>query len=308
MSIRKPSPRFPFAVRGKAPRSFARLAFSLLLGLSATAAWSQPAVVLPQASPAASVSQAIGYTRVTVEYHRPGVKGREIWGVLVPYGKVWRAGANDATVIEFSTDVSIQGHPLPKGRYGFFILPDKGEWTLIFSKTSKTWGAFTYDQKDDALRVKAAPGPSEFQERLAYGFDDLTDSSATLFLRWEKTRVAVPLTVEFRETAKANIKAGLPKAKPGEGEAYEWLNSARFYWTYGIDRKQAMEWVDKSIQIRPMFANLWAKAEWLAEEKKFAEAYRQADLAKAEAAKDPNPVPLRKLMAKSMETWPKAGK
>ena len=124
----------------------------------------------------------------------------------------------------------MNGHPLPKGKYGFFIVPDEKEWTLIFSKTAKTWGAFTYDEKDDALRVKTPPRGAEFKERVEYGFEDLTDSSASLYMQWEKRKVSVGLTVEFLETAKANIKnyaEALNSAKLARAEAEKDPNS---YW------------------------------------------------------------------------------
>ena len=290
-------------LRAASLASFTALAVSGAAALIPSGALAQPAVLLPRTSPPAMISQSIGYTTVTVEYSRPGVKDRRIWGGLVPLGKVWRAGANEATVVEFSTDVKVNGHPLPKGRYGFFIVPDEKEWTLIFSKVSKTWGAFTYDEKDDALRVQVPPRGVEFTERVEYGFDDLTDSSATMFMKWETRKVGVGLVVEFMETAKANIKNGLPKAKPDD--AFAWLNAARFYWIYNIDRKQAMDWVDKSIRIKPMYGNLWAKAEWLADGKDYAGALKLAKPARAEAEKDPNPKLLLEGVDKATAQWAK---
>lgn len=279
--------------------------------LAAVATWAQPAVDLPRPSPTATVAQSFGYSNVSVTYSRPAVKGRVIWGGLVPYGQIWRAGANEATLVDLSTDVKVNGQKLPKGKYALYILPTATDWTLIFSKNHKAWGSFTYDPKEDALRVKIVPKAAEHKERLEYAFDDMTDSSATFSAHWEKLKGTVNLTAEFMETAKANIKAGLPKAKPDD--QYAWLNAARFYWNYNIDRKQAMEWVEKSIAIKPIYANLWAKAEWLAAEKKFAEARKAAELARLEAAKDPNPKPLLETIDKAVASWgapakPPAGK
>jgi hypothetical protein len=214
-----------------------------------------------------------------------------------------RAGANEATVIEFSTDVKVAGHALPKGRYGFFLVPDEKEWALIFSKVSKTWGAFTYDEKDDALRVHAPAWGGEFRERLEYGFEDVSDTSATLYLAWEKRKVSVGITVDIMATALANIQRGLPKAKPDD--AFAWLNAAKFYWAYRVDRKQALQWVDKSIRSKPMYANLWAKAQWLAEDGKTGEALKLAQAARAEAEKDPNPKPLLEAVDAAMAEWAK---
>jgi hypothetical protein len=276
----------------------------LALGLAAASAFAQPAVDLPRLSPPASVSQSIGYTNVTISYSRPAVRGRKIWKDLVPYGKVWRAGANEATVIEFSTDVKVNGRSLPKGRYGLFIIPDEKEWTFAFSKAYKAWGAFTYDEKEDALRVKVPTRSAEFRERLEYGFEDLTDSSATLFMSWEKKKLPIGIVVEFLETAKANIRKSLPKAKAGD--PFPWLSAARFYWTYDIDRKQAMQWVDKSIAVKPIYGNLWTKAEWLADGKDYAEAAKYARRAREAAERDPNPKPLLEAIDKATSSWPAA--
>src|SRR5881227_2330349 len=114
---------------------------------------------LPDVSQAAEVKQRIALTDITVKYHRPLVNGRKIWGGLVPYGKVWRAGANENTTIEFSDPVSVEGQPLAKGIYGLHLIPGENEWTVIFSKNSSSWGSYSYKQKDDALRVDVKPKP-----------------------------------------------------------------------------------------------------------------------------------------------------
>src|SRR5262252_1997340 len=119
---------------------------------------SQPTELnIPRVSQRASVTQRVGLTDITIVYHRPALGGREIWGKTVPYGKVWRAGANENTVITFSDDVNVEGKPLPAGTYGLHTIPDKDEWTVIFSKNSTSWGSFSYDQKEDALRVVVKP-------------------------------------------------------------------------------------------------------------------------------------------------------
>jgi hypothetical protein len=268
--------------------------------------WAQPAVELPRVSPMASVSQTFGYTTATVTYCRPAVNGRVIWGGLVPYGKVWRAGANEATVLELTTDARLNGQALPKGKYGLFILPTEKDWTFIFSKTWKTWGAFTYDAKDDALRITVSHQPAEHLERLEYGFENLSDSGATLVAHWEKLKAAIDIRVEFLETAKAKIKEGLPKAKPDDQMAY--MNAAKFYWTYNIDRKQAMEWIDKSIRIKPVHNNLWAKAEMLASEGKIAEAKNYAKQARDAAMKNPADAAEAAMIDKKVAAWEEAGK
>jgi hypothetical protein len=149
---------------------------------------------LPDVSQAAEVKQRIALTDVTVKYHRPLVNGRKIWGGLVPYGKVWRAGANENTTIEFSDPVSVEGKPLAKGIYGLHMIPHPDSWTVIFSKTYTGWGSYSYDQKEDALRVDVKPRPlAETKEALEFDFEDLKATSAVMILKWQK--LGIPFTV-----------------------------------------------------------------------------------------------------------------
>lgn len=148
----------------------------------------------PRPSPNARVSQTIGVTDVTISFGRPGVKGREIWGALVPYGQVWRTGANEATTITFGNAVTVQGQNLSAGTYALFTLPTADEWTLIFNKTANQWGAFSYNASQDALRVKVKPRTAGHEEWMSFRFSDLSVSSATIVLAWEK--LAVPFKVE----------------------------------------------------------------------------------------------------------------
>jgi hypothetical protein len=147
-------------------------------------------------SPNASVSQTIGTTVVTITYGRPGVKGRDIFGGLLQYGDIWRAGANEATVIAFSDDVTINGEDLPAGAYGFFTVPSEENWMLIFNKQAEQWGAYRYEEAQDALRVSVEAMKVPQQEWLSYTFDELTDTSARCQLRWED--VAVPFTITVK--------------------------------------------------------------------------------------------------------------
>jgi hypothetical protein len=165
-----------------------------------SAAFSQENEV--RASLKASVMQRLGTdTDITVEYSRPGVKGRKIWGGLVPYGMApgneysenkpfpWRAGANENTTIELNKDVLIEGKPLPAGKYGIHMIPGEKQWIIIFSKNNSAWGSFAYKQEEDALRVTVTPVKAPHQEWLEYGFDDLTGTSATAYLHWEELKV-----------------------------------------------------------------------------------------------------------------------
>jgi hypothetical protein len=145
-------------------------------------------------SPKAEIMQQVGLTDVKISYGRPGVKGRTIWGKLVPYDAVWRAGANEATKITFSSDVVIEGKKLKKGSYSFFTIPGKKEWTIIFNKVADQWGAFEYNESQDALRIKVKPEKGNWQEWLAYTISKVTDTSAIIRLEWEKLRL--PFKVE----------------------------------------------------------------------------------------------------------------
>ena len=155
----------------------------------------------PQPSPLAGVTQRIGVNDVAITYHRPSVKGRKIWGELVPYDQVWRAGANEATTISFSEDVTVEGRSLPAGTYAFFAIPGKQEWTLVFNREAKQWGAFSYKEAQDALRVKVTPKAVPAEEWLSYRFRDLTLNSATVVLAWEK--LEVPFVLRNRVEVKA---------------------------------------------------------------------------------------------------------
>ena len=150
----------------------------------------KPDVKKVRVSPKAGVFQTIGITDINVSYSRPGVKNRKIWGELVPYNKVWRAGADEATKITFSTDVNIEGKKLPAGAYGFFAIPGENEWTLIFNKVADQWGAFTYNESEDALRIKVKPVSNSNHDWLLYSFTDMTSTTAQLNLIWEKLKVS----------------------------------------------------------------------------------------------------------------------
>lgn len=152
--------------------------------------------ITPRASPYAEVLQRIGVTDVKITYHRPGVKGREIWGGLVPHSldKPWRAGANDATTFSVGNDVKIGGKTLPAGNYTFYAFTGPEEWTLVFNKVEKAWGSYEYDAEKDALRVTVKPKEAPHMEWLLYGFEDLRENSAVCFLHWEKLKV--PFVIE----------------------------------------------------------------------------------------------------------------
>src|SRR5580700_5370173 len=164
---------------------------------------------LPLQSQRAEISQRIGITDVTIDYHRPQINDRKVWGDLVPYGKVWRSGANINTTITFSDPVMIEGKPLDKGTYGLHMIPNADQWTIIFSKNSTSWGAFTYDEAEDALRVTVKPKAADMHNALTYDFDDLQKDSAVVELEWDKIAVPFKVSVDVHDVVQASLKRQL---------------------------------------------------------------------------------------------------
>ncbi len=181
--------------------TLAALAIFASASLSHAQSDAQSDAIPPRVSPRAQVSQTIGISTVTIDYHRPSVKGRSIWGSLVPYGAVWRAGANENTTITLSDDATIDGQALAAGTYGLHMIPSNSSWIIIFSNDSASWGSFSYDQSKDALRIEVTPVEAPAKEQLAYEFDAVNTEEATLSLRWEKLRV--PVKIHFDTTALA---------------------------------------------------------------------------------------------------------
>ena len=287
------------------------IAALLTLSCATLAIAQQPAQYKPiYPSQKASVMQTIGVTDVTITYYRPAIKGRTIFAdappemearakgeatldnqnerkagePIVPYNHVWRAGANDATVFQVTDDVLINGQPLKAGNYGLSAIPGKDEWTIIFNNDYGQWGAFAYDAKKDALRVKAKPQPmTQSQELLAFNFDPVTANTATANLRWEK--VNVPFTVEVKDV-KAAWRArtdALIAANPAN-EVFP-LRAAN---AFAADKNwdEAMKYVDQSIKVKTTFANLAARANILHNAGKKDEALAAADQAVAKGKAD----------------------
>ena len=218
---------------------------TIAIVLSSATAYAQ--LKLPEASPAATVEQTIGITSVKVVYHRPAVNGRTIWGQLVPYNEPWRAGANENTTVTFSSDVKVGGKPLKAGTYGLHMIPTQKEWTIAFSNMTTAWGSFTYDQKEDALRVSVTPKTeATSEERLSYGFDDVTETKATLVLRWEKLSVPIALEVDTPKVVMASVRGEL---RGLAGFRHETLTQAARYWLRnGGNLDEALKFADTATQ------------------------------------------------------------
>jgi hypothetical protein len=218
----------------------------------------QVQLTVPQPSPAASVSQRVGITDITVTYHRPAVNNRAVWGTLVPHDQVWRAGANENTVITFSTEVSVGGHVLPAGSYGLHMIPTAADWTVIFNKESHAWGSFFYDQKEDAARVTVTPRASGFEERLSYTLDEPTDRSVVATLHWEKLAVPVRIEVSTPAVVAASLRTQLrgPAGFTWQGFAQAAAWCAR----NEVNLDEAQAWADRAIVLNENFQTLRARA------------------------------------------------
>jgi len=226
---------------------------------AATQAHAQSALLdLPRDSQHAKVIQRVGITDIIINYHRPLVKGRKIWGSIVPYGQVWRAGANENTTIEFTDPVTIEGKPLAKGIYGLHTIPGENEWTVIFSKNSTAWGSFTYNQSEDALRVTVKPQTAEMKEALAYDVDSLTPDSAVVTLRWEKVAVPFKVDVNTHDVVVQSLHGqlrGLPQYT-WDG----WDDAATYFLTNKYNLEEALKYEDRSIGVEERYDNFMNKA------------------------------------------------
>jgi hypothetical protein len=270
--------------------------FAVLVLLSCAAS-AIAQVRVPRPSQKASVMQTLGVTDITITYSRPAVKGRTIWGdplpeqaageatlddqfkrpkdaPIVPYGHIWRTGANEATMFVVTDEVLINDQRLPAGSYSLHTIPAKNEWTIVFNGTTNQWGSFNYDPAKDTLRVKAKPRMvAENQEWLAFTIDPLGDDTAQVNLRWEK--VSVPFTVKVPDvnaSTVSKLKAAVADAKPDDWrtpmQAGNWLMNN----TISEDDAQGMAWLDQSIKVKETFQNLVAKTNALYKIGKKAEA------------------------------------
>jgi len=225
---------------------------------------------LPRESQAGSVTQRIGTTGITVSYSRPSVKGRTIWGDVVPYDQVWRAGANENTTFTTTDDITVEGKALPAGTYGLHMIPTKSAWTVIFSKDHTSWGSYFYKEDKDALRVSVTPRPCAKTEQVTYDFADVTMDGATLTLRWAELEVPVKLGVDVHGI----VLAGMDEQLRGLGAfGWEvWYEAAHYCHEEKIAPEKTMKWVEASIARGANFENQTLKAKLLEESGKTAEA------------------------------------
>jgi len=221
-------------------------AFCILAASFAPALCAAEKFEFPDASQHATITQRVGLTDVSIDYSRPNMRGREIFGGLVPYGKVWRTGANAPTKIKFSGAVKIGGQEVPAGEYALYTIPNKDEWSIILSKDLKM-GASGYKADADALRVTAKPSDLvDPVESFTIAFDNLKDDGAMIVLKWDKTRVPVELTTNTVEKVNQEIATALKDPKSLEPIFY--YQAASFYYEHDKDLAQAVKWVDQAIQ------------------------------------------------------------
>jgi DUF2911 family protein/tetratricopeptide repeat protein len=259
----RPNPLFDPHKEEESPMHRTRL-LVLLSGFLAVASLCHAQTVmldLPLQSQHALITQRIGITDITINYHRPLVNSRQIWGKVVPYGEVWRAGANENTTVTFTDPVTIEGQPLDKGTYGLHMIPGENQWTVIFSKMSTAWGSFSYKQDEDALRVTVKPQTADFHDALTYDFDDVKPDSTVVTMRWEKVAVPFKVAVNLNDTVEASIHRQLRGLNQYYWES--WDDVANYYLASKTNLDEALKDEDKSIQTEERFDNLHAKSQIL---------------------------------------------
>ncbi len=232
---------------------------------------------LPRPSPAATVQQTIGLTDLSVRYSRPGVKGRKIWGELVPYDKPWRTGANEATTFTTTGEIEFGGKTLAPGTYSLFTIPTPKEWSVVLNSEKDLWGAYEYKPEKDVLKLTLAPAPAAHQEWMQFAFEDLTPNSANLVLRWEKLALAIPIRMEVNEHVLADARAAIAAAEPTDWRTP--YQAANFTFTNDVAVAEGREWLAKSLGIQRNHANLSLQARWHMKDgrkKEALEAARQA--------------------------------
>lgn len=227
----------------------ARLAAGALLVVAQAATAQQFST--PRPSPGAKVTQTVGTTDLTVAYSRPGVKGRAIWGALVPYGQPWRTGANEATQFICSDDIMVEGQKLPAGTYAFVTIPSADSWVVAFSSQKEMWGAFAYEPKNDVLRVTVKPVAAEHVERMQFTFDDPTPESTTLNLRWEKLSVPVKITVDTNGKTLASARAAVAAAKPDDWRTP--YRAAAWAFDAGVAPDDVTVWANAANKVKDNF-------------------------------------------------------
>lgn len=251
----------------------------------------------PRPSPDATVSQFVGVTKITIDYSCPAVKGRTIWGELVPFGKVWRTGANEVTSITFDDAAKINGNELPAGTYGIHTIPNQNEWEIIFSKDTKVDGGSGYDETKDALRIKVTPESNQFTERMTFAFSDMTEKSTNVNLLWEKLKVSFNVEVETQQLT-------LDKAR-NYFKSGELMAAASYCLQNNINLDEGYKWIQASTMIDENYFSTRLLAQYLAKMDKKSEAITTMEKAIEMGSKMPDPPFDFEAMKKMLEDWKK---
>ena len=249
----------------------------------------------PRPSPDATVSQYVGITKITIDYSSPGVKGRKIWGGLVPYDKIWRTGANEVTSINFSDPVKVNGNELPAGTYGIHTIPGENEWGIIFSKDTKVDDPMTYDEKKDALRIKVKPESNPFTERMAFIITDMTNNSANVNLIWENLKVPFKVEVNTQDLTLQSART-----------AADWgslMSAANYCLQQNVNMDEGFKWIQASTLINENYWNLRVLAQYYAKLDKKSDAIATMEKAIDLGSKRENPPFDFENMKKMLAGW-----
>lgn len=272
---------------------------------AATQAKPAPVRLTPlRVSPACTVAQDIGISRIEMAFSRPAVRGRRIWGGLVPFGQVWRAGANSATTISFSHSARVAGKDVPAGTYAFFAIPGEKTWTLILNKKAKQWGAYDYKPEEDLMRWEAQPQAGPFLEYLDFRVMPIDSGRATVELAWENLRVSFPVAFDTKAIYWAHLEDTLKQAP--DTDWVPWYQAAAYCQAQGIEPQKALAWIEKSLNISETYNNHEVAARIYKDAKRMPEArghlQKAIDLSKGKAPKE-----YTENLEKEMVDW-KAGK
>ncbi|MBM4172570.1 MAG: DUF2911 domain-containing protein [Ignavibacteria bacterium] len=258
--------------------------FLFILAICSSALIAQ--VDLPKLSPRGTATQEIGYTTITIDYGRPSVHGRKIWGDLVPFDKVWRTGANEATTVQFNTDVLFEGKEVHAGRYSLFTIPSEKKFTVILNKIDKQWGAFNYNQKEDYLRIDVEPKKSAFAESMLFYFSDLEQNSVKLNFCWEYLSFTCKIEVDVLSQAYKKIKEALANAKSDDWQIYS--ASANFAADNNVYLNEALQWAEKGILINQNYYSFFVKAKLLYKKGMYIDALKSIEKSRDAGRNDKN--------------------
>jgi hypothetical protein len=276
-----------------------RLALVAALLAGTAAAQEPPKLVLPQPSPGATMKQTVGLTDITVAYSSPAVRGRKIWGGVVPFDELWRAGANQCTKVTFSTAITVAGKPVAAGTYCLFLLPARTGWTFVLNKDTSLWGTDGYKAESDVLRVPASTTVIPARERLAFQVLDFNEEGGTLALEWDTSRIGV----KFEVATRAAVLAAIRELQTDDWRPY--ASAARYLLEAKTEPALAMKLVDRSIQLKEEWSNLWVKSQLLAAAGKPEEAVAVAQRAQELGKKSPNYSYYAEDVAKAIAEWSK---